>query len=127
MNVLTFPDRRAVGMPKPYRKPRKAKRSNVLPFTGKVIQRVDGAAHLPQWKKNMVKSLTQALDQVLRDELTGLVLVKLEGLPTGDDIPDGRVTVSGAYSADLRILEAHAQYIEELACEEASEAPVLWV
>lgn len=126
-NVLPFPERCAVAAAMGRRKYCKAKRSNVLPFTGKKIENIDGPANLPGWKRGMVEALTKAMDQVLHGDTSGLLLFKTTGFPVDDEVMAGTVSICGTLSADPGALGRQVRWIEEKAREMAKDSLIRWV
>ena len=125
-NVLSFSRARSLEPVKPRRRGRKTK-TNVLKFTGKTIRNIEGEAHLPGWKKNMVEQLTKALDKVLRGEVVGLMMVTSQDFPSDDGYKEGKVVLCGAYCADFGLVGWHSEWIADKAREMAEDSPARWV
>lgn len=120
-NVLAFPERCAVAPAKSRRKPCKAKRSNVLAFTGPKRNNYDGKAELPNWQTVMLGFLARMVLRVQAGEVTGLCIVSAEGIPTDDDDPSGRVNMLGVFAEDVpyaaRTLETVGTMVEGIAAK----------
>ncbi|MDP9892584.1 hypothetical protein J2W32_000972 [Variovorax boronicumulans] len=99
----------------------------MLMFTGKKIRNIDGPACLPGWKKTMVDQLTKAIDLVLRDEVTGLMLATTCKFPANENLTEGRTILCGTYSADLHLAARQAEWIAEKAHGLREQSPVRWV
>ncbi|GEM_PF-3537709 len=118
-NVLPFPERCAVAPAKGRRKPCKAKRSNVLAFTGAKRNNYDGQAEMPNWQAAMLAALSRMALRVQAGEVTGICIVSAEGIPTDDDDPSGQVNLVGVFAEDVpyaaRTLETVETMVEGMA------------
>lgn len=122
-NVVAFPRKHAVTPSKGRRKAPKCKISNVLTFTGVKRVNYDAQAEMDTWKCSMTKRLAVMAVKVQSGEITGLAIISTNGVPTDDEDPDARCSLTGVYAEDTGFLSRSVDSLAEIARDYAEKHP----